>query len=49
MVLKILGEFLKMIGFLNDYGVWEKKRQFDGEGVLLGVEKWEQKILGICQ
>jgi hypothetical protein len=35
-----------MIGFLNDYGVWEKKRQFDGEGVLLGVE---QKILRICQ
>jgi hypothetical protein len=38
-----------MIGFLNDYGVWKKKRQFDGEGVLLGVEKCEQKILGICQ
>jgi hypothetical protein len=27
----------------------KKKRQFDGEGVLLGVEKREQKILGICQ
>ncbi len=49
LVLKILGEFLKMIGFLNDYGVWKKKRPFDGEGGLLGVEKWEQKILGICQ
>jgi len=31
---------------LNDYGVWEKKRQFDGESVLLGVEKWEQKFWG---
>jgi hypothetical protein len=29
--------------------VWKKKRPFDGEGGLLGVEKWEQKILGICQ
>jgi len=27
----------------------KKKGQFDVEGVLLGVEKWEQKILGICQ
>ncbi len=27
----------------------EKKRPFDDEGGLLGVEKWEQKILGICQ
>jgi hypothetical protein len=36
LALKILGEFLKMIGFLNDCGVWEKKRQFDGEGVFAG-------------
>jgi hypothetical protein len=45
-VLKILGEFLKVIGFLNDYGVWKKKDHLMMKVVCWGLKSGNKRFWG---